>query len=141
MAASNAEQAYGTKIAIETAAGSGSYFELVESTDITPPKGTADKVDVTHLQSPGRGKEKRQGLIDYGTAQEKGNHVPGSATDLFLIAWATDGTTRSCRITWPDAHTQTFPGYCGGYGVDTLNSSSVLKRTLDIEVAGTVTNA
>lgn len=141
MAASLAETGYGATFAVETAASSGVYTTIAETTDLTPPSASVDQTEVTHMLSPNRAKEYKAGLADYGDMTEKGNHVPQSATDIFLLAWRADGSTRSCRITYNDGHTQTFPGFVKTYSVDSFNPSSALKRTLVVRVAGAVVDA
>lgn len=138
MAASNAITGYGAILSVETAAGSGIYQDLAELTDVTQPNAQVDQVEVTHMLSPARAKEYKAGLADYGDAVYKVNYVPGSATDTFIIAWRADGSTRSTRLTYPNAHTQTFPSFVKGYAPDAFNPSSALKATLTVKVAGAV---
>lgn len=139
--ASSAITGYGAIFSVETAPGSGTYTDLIETTDITAPNAAVDQEEVTHMQSPNRAKEYKAGLADYGDVTEKGNHVPQSATDIFLLAWRADGTTRSCRITYPNSHTQVFPGFVKNYSVDAFTPSNALKRTLVVRVAGAVVDA
>ncbi len=141
MAASTAVTGYGATFAVETAAGSGIYTTLVETTEITAPNASVDEVEVTHMASPNRVKEFLAGLADLGSVTEKGNHIPQNATDVFLLAWRADGSTRSCRITYGNSHTQTFLGFVKNYSVDNFNPSGALKRTLVVRVAGAVTDA
>ncbi len=141
MAASVAVGAYGAIFAVETALNSGSFTDLVDTTEITAPNASVDEVEVTHMQSPNRVKEFIAGLADYGSVTEKGNHVPQSATDIFLLAWRADGGRRNCRITYTGGHTQTFLAFVKNYSVDTANPSAALKRTLVVRVAGAVTDA
>jgi predicted secreted protein len=128
---------YGTKFAVETATGSGSYFELAEITDVTPPNAQTDDVEVTHMQSPGRVKEYIPGLTDYQTMQVGMNYVPSSATDAFLRTWQTDGTSRACKITYPNAVTHTFTGYFKGYQPSAAVADK-MSATLEVKVASSV---
>lgn len=138
MAASEAIIGWDSMLEVEDAPGSGVFVALAEITNIQPPNKTADKVDVTHMKSPNRTKEKRAGLIDPGDAPYELNHIPGSATDVFLVAWNGDGTTRSTRITYPNAHTQTFPAFVGSYAPKSFNASAVITSTLTLTIAGAV---
>lgn len=141
MAASVAITGYNATFGVETAAGSGVFTTLAEVTNITAPNAQVDQVDVTHLTSPNRAKEFKAGLADYGDMTVKLNHIPQSATDIFILAWRTAGDTRSCKITYPNGHTQTFPGFVKGYQIEDFEASAALKSTLSVRVAGAVADA
>jgi xanthine/CO dehydrogenase XdhC/CoxF family maturation factor len=75
--------------------------ELGEVTDCTFPQDETDEVEATHLKSPGRRKEFLAGLIDGGEVTVNLNYVPGSATDILLVAAKAAGTTRKVRFVIP----------------------------------------
>lgn len=131
----------GTVIAVETAPGSGSYQALGEITSVTPPNEAVDQVDVTNMDSANRTKEFIQGFIDPGDVQFKLNHVPQSTTDQFIIAWRASGLTRSIRITYPNSHTDTFPGFVKGYAPDAFTPGAAITATLTCKVAGAIVHA
>lgn len=141
MAASQAITGYNSTFEVETAPGSGVFTFLAEVTDITPPNAKADQVEVTHMQSPGRAKEFVQGMTDYGDMTLKLNHIPSSATDDFISAWRADGTTRSTRITYPNAQTSVTPAFVLGYAPDNFNPGAALKATLTLKCAGVPVNS
>jgi predicted secreted protein len=58
--------------------------EIGEVTEVTPGEATADRIDATHMKSPGRRREYIAGLIDTGEASFGINWVPGDPTDVFL---------------------------------------------------------
>ena len=95
---------------VETAEGSGVYFELEEVTNVVPPSATTEQVDVTHMKSPGRYREFKSSYSDAGEISVEMNHVPGSATHLFIMAWQAASDTRSTQIVYPDGQTHTTPG-------------------------------
>ncbi|MFZ5719201.1 MAG: phage tail tube protein [Pseudomonadota bacterium] len=112
MAASEAVVAFEVTLEVETSEGSGVYTELAEITNITPPSATINDVEVTHMKSPGRAREFKPGLTDYGTATFEMNWIPGSATETFILAWRAAGETRSVRLTYGDTlEVDTFPAY------------------------------
>ncbi|HEY3694062.1 phage tail tube protein [Phenylobacterium sp.] len=129
---------YGSTFSVETAPGSGSYTALGEVTDITPPNNQIDQIEATHMASPGRVKEFIPGLTDLGDMTVAMNYVPSNATDTFLLAWRADGTTRACKITYPNAHTDVFQGFLKGYA-PTLQTAAKASATLTVRVAGAVT--
>lgn len=115
------------------------WHTLGEVTSITPPNLSVDQIDVTHMASPNRTREFISGLTDPGEMTVEMNHVPGSETDAFIIAWRTAGDTRSCRIQWPPSGTpvDTFPAFVSGYE-PTLVADDKLSSTLTLKVAGAV---
>jgi hypothetical protein len=131
----------GTIVSVETAPSSGVYTPLAEITSVTPPNESVDQVDVTNMDSPNRTKEFLQGYIDPGDVQFKLNHVPQSATDQFIIAWRASGLTRSIKITYPNTHTDTFPGFVKGYAPDAFNPGGAIQATLTCKVAGAIVHA
>jgi hypothetical protein len=138
MPASEGIIGYDSTFEVETSAGSGSYFEIGEVTNITPPNLSIDEVEVTHMKSPDRTKEFISGLTDPGDMTAEINYIPGGETDDFIIAWRLDGTTRSCRITYPDGSTKdTFPAFIKGYA-PTLATADKASATLTLKVAGAV---
>ncbi len=131
---------YDYGIEVETAAGSGVFFELAEVTNITPPSDSVDDVDATHMKSPGRVREFISGLSDPGDMSLDMNYVPGEATDAFIVAWRLSGETREVRIVHPDASAVThdqFPAYVKGY-TPTMSIGEKLSATLSLKVAGAV---
>jgi predicted secreted protein len=76
------------------------FVEVAEVINVTPGEATADRVDATHMQSPGRRREYVSGLIDNGEASFEINWVPGSDTDVMLRELFTSGETVQHRITF-----------------------------------------
>lgn len=140
MAASEAVVAFDVTVEVETATGSGVYQELAEITNVTPPNAQVNQVEVTHMKSPGRAREYKPGLTDYGSVTCEMNWIPSSVTDLFLLDWRADGTTRSMRLTYPDGETDTFPASFEGYEVG-AQIGEKLSATLTAKVAGDVERA
>lgn len=89
--------------------------DIGEVFNITPPGGTADRVDATHMKSPGRRREYIAGLIDSGEASFEINFVPGSATDQFLRRLLTSGEIVQHQIEFPNGVTVTYDASITGY--------------------------
>lgn len=134
----SAEIGYGTIIEVETSAGSGTYTALSRVFEATPPSSEVDQVDVTHFGSPQRRREFIAGLTDSGTASLQMDHVPASATDVFVEAWRASGQTRALRLTYPNASSVTFSGYVLTYQ-SSIPLDDKMTASLEIKVTGAVT--
>lgn len=128
---------YGTIVSVEDGASPGGFFDLGEVTNVTPPNESVDQVDATHMQSPGRTREFIQGLIDPGEMSLDLNHIPGSDTDDFVVAWRVSGETRNVRITYPNNATETFPAFVLGYAPQ-ADVADKMAATLTLKVAGAI---
>lgn len=115
MGATEAQIGYGTKYEIEDAAGSGTFFEVGEVTEVTPGEEAADQVEATHMQSPGRRRERIAGLIDPGEASFGINWIPGNETDQFLRGLLKSGERRLHKQTYPNGVSVTYTGAITGY--------------------------
>lgn len=89
--------------------------DIGEVFNITPPGGTADRVDATHMKSPGRRREYIAGLIDSGEASFEINFVPGSETDQFIRRLLTSGEIVEHQIEFPNGVTVTYDASITGY--------------------------
>lgn len=101
--ADNGKLGYGTSWTINGT-------EVIEVIEVTPPNSTADRVEVTHMKSPGKRREYIAGMQGDGTASFSINYKPGSATDIFLRELKASGATASHVIEWEDGTTVTFSG-------------------------------
>ena len=131
---------YGTKIEIETVAGTLVYTELGEVKNANKPNATTAQVEVTHMGSPSRTQEFIAGLTDGGEIAMGMNWVPGAATDAFIEAWRAGGNERrSVRITSPAPgnKTYTFPGFILSYSAS-MQFGDVMEAELSLKVAGAV---
>lgn len=90
-------------------------FDIGEVFNITPPGGTADRVDATHMKSPGRRREFVSGLIDGGEASFEINLVVGSDTDKLIRRLLTSGDIVQHQIEFPNGVTVTYDASITGY--------------------------
>ena len=125
--------------ALETPA----YVALTEVISITPGEAETDRVEATHMLSPGRRREYVSGMIDSGEASVEINWIPGNATDLLLRALLESGETVSHRITLPenasgDRITLTFDAQITGYS-KSMPMDDRLTATVTIAVSGAET--
>lgn len=89
------------------------FTYIAEVFDITLPSDTTDTPDATHQQSPNRTREFIEGLTDPGELSFEMNLVPGSASDLYLIA--AKGQRKWARATFPNGVQVLFVGIRQAY--------------------------
>lgn len=114
--ATEASLGYLSVYEIHDGASPGEFVEISEVIEINPGEDSADKVEVTHMQSPNRMREYIAGLLDPGDASFVINWVPGSDTDVMLRELRDSGEVRPHRITFPNGVTLTYDGAITGYG-------------------------
>ena len=126
---------YGTKYAIKATAAAASFTDIAEVTSVTPGASSADRIDATHMLSPGRRREYIAGLIDNGEASFEINWVPGNATDELLRGLMDSGETTPHQITFPNGVTVTFDGAITGYEKD-IPVDDRMTATITVAVSG-----
>lgn len=136
MTASAAITGYGTIVKVRTGASPPAWFTLGEVASVTPPSGSADEVEVTHLTSPNRTKEYIQGLIDLGEVPLKINWIPGNTTDEFLLDWQEEGDNREVQIVYPNQVTDTFPAFVKTYSGEEITPEGKMSGSVALRVAG-----
>ncbi|MDW9773084.1 phage tail protein [Sinorhizobium meliloti] len=117
------------------------FVEVAEVINVTPGEATADRIDATHMQSPGRRREYISGLIDNGEATFEINWVPGNATDELLRGLFDSGETVEHRITFPGAAprvTVTFDAAIIGYS-KAIPIDDRMTATITVAVSGAET--
>lgn len=130
---------YQTKYKIRSTAGSsGTFTEVAEITNVTPGEATADRIEATHMQSPGRRREYIAGLIDNGEASFEINWVPGSATDELLRGLFDSGETRDHQIEFPNGVTVTYEASIIGYS-KVIPIDDRMTATITVAVSGAET--
>lgn len=139
---SNARLGYGSLFEIEGVDSPSQFHELAEVFNITPPSSEVDQVDVTHMQSPYRRREFIDGLIDPGECSFEMNYVPGSTSDLMLLAILDtplgESRRRTCRITYPNGVKDTFSANLMNYEPD-IPTDDKMTATVTWRVTGFVT--
>lgn len=123
---------YNSKYAIYSG---GDWVEVAEVINITPGEATTDRVEATHMQSPGRRREYISGLIDSGTASLEINWLPSSATDVLLRSLMTAGTVTDHRITFPNGVTVTYEATLTGFS-KVIPIDDRMTATIEVAVSG-----
>ncbi|OWJ81367.1 phage tail tube protein [Haematobacter missouriensis] len=106
---------YGSTVRIGRGTGPiWTELELVGDLDL--PDEQVDEVEVTHMKSPGRRRQFISGLIDGGEVAIPTNLVPGSATDILLLAIKASGEQVLIEITLTeDGAPETYSGFLKSY--------------------------
>jgi len=128
----DAKIGYGSKYEIFSG---GMFVEVGEVINITPGEAVADRVDATHMQSPGRRREYISGLIDNGEASFEINWVPGSPTDQLLRGLMTSGETVDHRVTFPNGVTLTYDASIIGFS-KVIPIDDRMTATITVAVSG-----
>jgi predicted secreted protein len=132
--ASNADIGHGAKFGIAPSGGS-TYTYVAEVTSITPPGGTRDTVEVTHLESEDGYKEYIGALKDMGEASITVNYVPATS-DALLAAFEEDGT-QDFRILYPSGTVALdFAGIVTGWELGDIVADDKMSATLTVKATG-----
>jgi hypothetical protein len=138
--ASQADIAYLTLLEVRSGPDTSyGWTEVAEVVGLTPPSDSVDEHEVTHMQSPGGVKEHIAGLSDPGDMSVKINHIPGSDTDEFILAWKSSRQRRDTRITYPSGRTQQLTTFVKGYVPDELTPNGPMTATLSLRNASAST--
>ena len=112
------------------------FKEISEVFEINMGEEAADKIDITHLQSPGRMREFTAGFIDPGEASFQINWIPGDTTDLFLRALKESGDKVEHQIEFPNGVTVTFDGVILSYAKSAVTIDDKLTATITVARSG-----
>lgn len=106
--------AQGSYLLLEMSGSPGSptvMTEISEVTNIAGGGGTAERIDFTHLRSPGRRREFKPSFIDDGTLTFNVQYIPADATHIQLLALLDSGEEVALREVFPDATGWDYVGY------------------------------
>lgn len=127
---------YGTKYRIwDASLPTPGLVEIAEVINVTPGAATADRIDATHMQSPGRRRETIAGLIDTGEASFEINWVPGNGTDILLRGLMASGERVQHEIEFPNGVTLAFDAAITGYEKD-IPVDDRMTATITVAVSG-----
>ena len=136
--ASAAMIGWGTKLEVETVAGTLTYTELAEIKNANKPSAAVDQVEITTMGSPDQTKEFIAGLTDRGEISMTMNWVPGAPTDDFIEDWREGGNERRyVKITTPNNKIYTLQGFILDY-TGSIPVGEAMEAELTLKVAGSV---
>jgi predicted secreted protein len=98
--AATAKIGFGTLLEIEKAGTPDTYDTIGGITSLKPPGVSAEVIDRTTMQSPGKTKQKMGGLKDWGQVSVNINYDPADSGHAALMAAV--GETKNFRIVFPD---------------------------------------
>lgn len=124
----DAKIGYGSKYLIDG-------VEMGEVTEITPGEATSERVQATHMQSPGRRHEYIAGMIDSGQASFVINWVPGNATDVTIRGLLASGETEEHMIVFPNGKTVSFDAQITGFS-KALPIADRMTATVTVAISG-----
>jgi len=124
---------YGTKYAIRRSGGS--FVPIAEVINVTPGEATADRIDATHMLSPGRRREYISGLIDNGEASFEINWIPGNDTDEMLRDLMSTGEVADHMITFPNGVNVEFEAAVTGFS-KAIPIDDRMTATITVAVSG-----
>ncbi|OLP56670.1 phage tail protein [Rhizobium rhizosphaerae] len=131
----DAKIGYGTKYEIKATAAAAVFTEVAEVTSVTPGAASADRIEATHMKSPGRRREYIAGLIDSGEAEFEINYIPGNATDILLRTLMSSGDVTDHKITFPNGVTVTFKASITGFE-KSIPVDDRMTATITVSVSG-----
>lgn len=123
---------YGTGLEVFS---NGAFVEIAEVFNVTPGEATTDRVDATHMKSPGRRREYISGLIDSGEGSFEINWIPGSATDVILRNLQTAGEVVDWRFTFSNGVTLTVEASVTGFS-KAVPLDDKMSATLTLSISG-----
>lgn len=117
--------------------------ELVQVVMFSLPADTGERIETTHLKSPGRRRTYVGGMTDPGEIEITLNFRPGSDTDVFLEEARADGDNRYIRLGVPELGVLVwqydFLGVVLTYDKGTVEADGKMEATVTIAINGTVT--
>lgn len=117
MAETEAMIGFGTVFEMAEEATPSVFNTIGEVTEIDPGEDEDEEVEATNMDSPDRTREFIGGLTTPGEMTIGMNYIPGSATDLLMVA--ARGKRNVGRITFPNGIRMTFPIVRRGYAIST----------------------
>lgn len=86
-------------------------LEVAEVISISGGGGTTERIDFTHLRSPGRYREFKPSFIDPGVLTVSCQYIPRDPSHIRILALKDSGTEVGLREVFPDADGWDYNGY------------------------------
>lgn len=136
---SNAIEAQGTLLKVQTATSPVTFTTIPEVKSFTGPGGSAAVIDVTDLSSTA--KEKRMGLQDEGQLSFTMNYLPDNTTHDYLRTIRSARTLTPFQLIFTDGSPVTnwaFNAYVTGFSVSGA-VDGVVEANVTLEITGSIT--
>lgn len=98
-------------MASDPGASPDSVVEVAEVTNISGGGGTTERIDFTHLRSPGRRREYKASFIDSGILSFTIQYIPTNATHIAILAYLDSQAEFALREIFPDGSGWDYFGY------------------------------
>jgi hypothetical protein len=105
----------------------GTFEEIAQIANVSPPQPEREQVEVEELDPPGEVKKKLAGLIDAGEATLTLNFDPENQCHLDLEQDFRDAAERQYRIKLPNGYGWTFKAICTGYKPQEISAGDVVQ--------------
>lgn len=89
-------------------------IEVAEVTNISGAGGTTERIDFTHLRSPGRRREYKPSFIESGVLTFTVQYIPDDASHIRLLALLDSGAEVPMREVFVDGNGWDYLGYVSG---------------------------
>lgn len=124
--------------------GASGLIEISEVTNISGGGGTTERIDFTHLRSPGRRREYKPSFIESGVLTFTVQYIPEDASHIRLLQLLDLGTEVEMREVFVDGSGWDYTGYVSAVektgqdvgGKVSLNCSFQLTGAIDFEGEG-----
>jgi hypothetical protein len=137
--------AQGSYLLLQSGAGSPpAFIEIAEVTNISGAGGTTERIDFTHLRSPGRRREYKPSFIESGVLTFTCQYIPADPSHILLLALLDSGEEVALREVFVDGSGWDYVGYVAGVektgqdvgGKVQLNCSFQITGAIDFTGAG-----
>lgn len=116
----------------------GALYEAHHVKSFTLPDDTMERVDATHLKSPGRRRQFVDGLYENSEIQVVLNFRPLSDTDTKLRAWKASSASRAVMMVIPEngipVAQSEFTARMTGYDRGEVTADGLMEVTITLEV-------
>jgi hypothetical protein len=114
--------------------------ELTQVKSFTLPQDEAERVEISHLKSPGRRREYAPGMIEPGEFEVVLNYRAGSDTDQLIATALTDGISRPFKAVIPERGqpVRDWTGFAtvSGYDRGEVNVDDAMEATVTLTIDG-----
>lgn len=113
-------------------------LEISEVTNISGGGGTAERIDFTHLRSPGRRREFKPSFIDDGTLTWTIQYIPTDPSHQRILALLESGAEVGLREVFPDASGWDYAGYISAVVKDGQSVGGKIVLNVTFQITGAV---
>lgn len=113
-------------------------LEIKEVTNISGGGGTVERIDFTHLRSPGRRREFKPSFIDDGQLTWTLQYIPSDASHIRILALLDSGTEVGLREVFPDGDGWDYTGYIASVQKTGQTVGGKIELNVTFQITGAV---